>query len=74
MESHKITCGTSWHTAGLLWQLRPDDVEIQLLGTTRNVLLNLENETGIYPGWINNGGIFIARTEVGICGSNTNQK
>lgn len=64
LESGKITCGTTWHTSGLVWSLRPSDVDIKLLKTTRNVLENLEKETGINPGWINNGGIFIARTEV----------
>lgn len=64
LDAGKITCGTKWHTAGLLWRLRASDVDIKILNTTRNVLMNLENETGIYPGWINNGGLFTARTEV----------
>lgn len=64
LEQAKITSGTTWHTAGLLWRLRPSDTEIQILSTTRNLLQNLEEETGLDPGWINNGGIFIARTHV----------
>ena len=28
--------------------------------------MNLEEETGINPGWINNGGLFIASTKVNI--------
>lgn len=62
LESHNLTAGTTWHTAGLVWRLRPNDTEIQLLNTTLQLLLRLEDETGVNPGWINNGGLFIAST------------
>jgi len=46
---------------GLLWQLRPSDVEVELLAHTRNVISkDLEEETGLHTGWIQNGGLFIA--------------
>lgn len=64
LEQAKITSGTTWHTAGLFWQLRPNDVEVQLLRGTKNVLDNIEEETGQNPGFIRNGGLFIARTKV----------
>ncbi|KAK7075105.1 hypothetical protein SK128_005197 [Halocaridina rubra] len=60
LESHKLTAGTTWHTAGLVWRLRPSDAEIHLINTTRELLMRLEEETDINPGWINNGGLFIA--------------
>ncbi|XP_071548402.1 sarcosine dehydrogenase, mitochondrial [Panulirus ornatus] len=60
LETHQLTAGTTWHTAGLLWRLRPSDAELHLINTTRQLLLNLEHETSINPGWINNGGLFIA--------------
>ncbi|XP_046403823.1 sarcosine dehydrogenase, mitochondrial-like [Ischnura elegans] len=63
LERGKLTCGTTWHTAGLVWRLRPSDVEIQLLDSTRNLLRRLEDETGLNSGWIQNGGLFIANTE-----------
>ncbi|KAL8174605.1 UNVERIFIED_CONTAM: hypothetical protein K2H54_049864, partial [Gekko kuhli] len=45
----------------LLWQLRPSDVEVELLAHTRNVVSrDLEQETGLHTGWIQNGGLFIA--------------
>jgi len=62
LESHNLTAGTTWHTAGLVWRLRPNDTEIQLLDTTLQLLLRLEAETGVNPGFINNGGLFIAST------------
>lgn len=46
---------------GLLWQLRPSDVEVELLAHTRRVVSHdLEAETGLHTGWIQNGGLFIA--------------
>jgi len=63
LEKDKLTAGTTWHTAGLVWRLRPSDVEIQLLTHMVNLCGQLEQETGINPGWINNGGIFIANNK-----------
>uniref|UniRef100_UPI00398F1D0D sarcosine dehydrogenase, mitochondrial isoform X3 n=1 Tax=Pristiophorus japonicus TaxID=55135 RepID=UPI00398F1D0D len=61
LERDKLTAGTTWHTAGLLWQLRPSDIEIELLSHTRQVVSkDLEAETGLHTGWIENGGLFIA--------------
>ncbi|KAK7126088.1 hypothetical protein R3I93_021462 [Phoxinus phoxinus] len=61
LEKDRLTAGTTWHTAGLLWQLRPSDTEVELLAHTRNVISSeLEEETGLETGWIQNGGLFIA--------------
>ncbi|XP_048875339.1 sarcosine dehydrogenase, mitochondrial isoform X3 [Brienomyrus brachyistius] len=61
LERDRLTAGTTWHTAGLLWQLRPSDVEVELLAHTRQVVSSdLEQETGLHTGWIQNGGLFIA--------------
>ncbi|XP_010371080.1 sarcosine dehydrogenase, mitochondrial isoform X3 [Rhinopithecus roxellana] len=61
LERERLTSGTTWHTAGLLWQLRPSDVEVELLAHTRRVVSReLEEETGLHTGWIQNGGLFIA--------------
>ncbi|XP_072488982.1 sarcosine dehydrogenase, mitochondrial isoform X2 [Notamacropus eugenii] len=61
LERDKLTSGTTWHTAGLLWQLRPSDVEVELLAHTRQVVSHdLAEETGLHTGWIQNGGLFIA--------------
>ncbi|XP_034934422.1 sarcosine dehydrogenase, mitochondrial [Chelonus insularis] len=63
LEKSKLSAGTTWHTAGMYWRLRPNDVDIQLLDATRNTLLRLEEETGQSPGYIQNGGLFIAHNE-----------
>lgn len=64
LERAKLTAGTTWHTAGLVWRLRPNDVDVELLNSSRRMLIDLEKETGLDPGWIQNGGIFIAHSEV----------
>lgn len=64
MERSQLTSGTTWHTAGLIWRLRPNDTEIKILADTRERLMSLEEETGLNSGWINNGGIFIAHSKV----------
>jgi sarcosine dehydrogenase len=64
LERNKLTSGTTWHTAGLVWSLRPNDTDIQLLASTRALLGRLEDETGIDPGYNQNGGLFLASTKV----------
>lgn len=49
---------------GLLWQLRPSDVEVELLAHTRDVVSReLPAETGLHTGWVQNGGLFIASSK-----------
>ena len=67
LESAKLTAGTTWHSAGLVWRLRPSDISIELLAHTRNLLHNedgLRADCGeVDPGWIENGGLFVANTK-----------
>ncbi|XP_072386049.1 sarcosine dehydrogenase, mitochondrial [Diabrotica undecimpunctata] len=62
LEKNKITSGTTWHSGALVWSLRATDVDNMMLKKTRELLAGLEAETGVNPGWIQSGGIFIART------------
>ncbi|XP_064616926.1 sarcosine dehydrogenase, mitochondrial-like [Liolophura sinensis] len=64
VEKDQLTAGTTWHTAGLLWQFRTSDIEIELINYSRHLLKTLEDETGVNPGWIENGGLFIASNKV----------
>eukprot|EP00929_Paragymnodinium_shiwhaense_P018855 TRINITY_DN13044_c0_g1_i1.p1 TRINITY_DN13044_c0_g1~~TRINITY_DN13044_c0_g1_i1.p1 ORF type:complete len:971 (-),score=223.55 TRINITY_DN13044_c0_g1_i1:355-3267(-) len=59
VERHQLTAGTTWHTAGMLWRLRPSDSDIELHTYTREMLIQLEKETEI-ASWTENGGLFIA--------------
>jgi sarcosine dehydrogenase len=51
------------NVAGLVWRLRPSDVEIEILRLSHDLMIGLEEESGVDPGWINNGGLFIASTK-----------
>ncbi|XP_018560905.1 sarcosine dehydrogenase, mitochondrial [Anoplophora glabripennis] len=62
LEKHKVTCGTTWHSAAMVWSLRGNDVDTLLLKRTRELLATLEEETGVDSGWNNCGGMFVART------------
>ncbi len=46
-----------------MWSLRPNDTDIELLNVTKALNNSLEEETGVNPGWINNGGLFIANNK-----------
>ncbi|XP_066595213.1 sarcosine dehydrogenase, mitochondrial [Prorops nasuta] len=63
LEKSKLISGTTWHTAGLIWGMKNvNDLEMELLKVTREVLIHLEEETGINPGFISNGGLYIAHS------------
>lgn len=67
LDKSKLISGTTWHTAGLVWCLRNVcDVEMELLKASRLLYASLQEETNINPGWINNGGLLIARSPVSI--------
>lgn len=59
IERGKLTCGTTFHTAGLVWSLRPNNLEIEILKGTKRVFKELGEEN---CGWINNGSLFIAHS------------
>lgn len=59
LEKDELTAGTTWHSAGMLWRLRPSDIDIELHAYTREMCVNLAESTGI-TSWHENGGLFIA--------------
>ena len=64
LEKDQLTAGTTWHSAGLVWRLRPSDIEAELLNYTRILGKNtLEEETGVAAGFNENGGLFIANNK-----------
>ena len=48
----------------MTFRLRPSDVDVALLAYSHDLLSRLEQETGVDPGYIVNGGLFIASTKV----------
>lgn len=64
VEKDQLTAGTTWHSAGLVWRLRPSDLDIELLNYTRVLARDiLEQETGLSTGFNENGGLFIANNK-----------
>lgn len=64
LEKAKVTAGETWHSAGLILQMRMSDMEIQLRSATKSLLCSLEEETGLDPKWTNNGAIYLARSKI----------
>ena len=61
LERHQLTAGTTWHSAGMLWRLRPSDVDIELHAYTRELIKRLEiQQDSVGSAWTENGGLFIA--------------
>jgi 4-methylaminobutanoate oxidase (formaldehyde-forming) len=60
IEQGKLTCGSTWHAAGLVGQLRTSANITQLLGYSVALYNTLEQETGLATGWKRNGGLRLA--------------
>ncbi|WP_371227750.1 GcvT family protein [Roseovarius sp. 2305UL8-3] len=63
LERKQLTCGTTWHAAGLIGQLRASSTMTKLAKYTTDLYHNLEAETGISTGIKANGSISVALTE-----------
>ncbi|HVO48834.1 MAG TPA: FAD-dependent oxidoreductase [Steroidobacteraceae bacterium] len=62
LERRQLTCGTTWHAAGLVGQLRANRNLTELARYTAEMLRALEAETGQATGFKQNGSISVART------------
>ncbi len=63
LERKQLTCGTTWHAAGLVGQLRATSSLTQLAQYTADLYANLEQETGQATGFKQNGSISIATSD-----------
>lgn len=63
LERRQLTCGTTWHAAGLVPQLRATRTLTELAKYTSELLGSLEAETGQATGFKQNGSIGVALTE-----------
>ena len=63
LERKQLTCGTTWHAAGLIGQLRSSQNLTRLAKYSRDLYVKLEEETGIATGMKQNGSISVALTE-----------
>lgn len=60
LERRKLTCGTTWHAAGLVGQLRATHNLTRLAQYTTNLYAGLEAETGQATGFRQRGSLAVA--------------
>ena len=63
LERRQVTCGTTWHAAGLLGQLRATANMTRLAQYTTSLYRKLEDETGHITGVRQNGSLSLALNE-----------
>lgn len=62
LEQGKLTCGTTWHAAGLVGQMRPNRNMTQMSRYGIELYSKLEAETGLATGWKQCGSVNVAAT------------
>jgi len=62
LEQGQLSCGTTWHAAGLVGQLRATESGTRLVQYSASLYASLEEETGLGTGWKQCGGVTVART------------
>jgi 4-methylaminobutanoate oxidase (formaldehyde-forming) len=62
LEQGQLSCGTTWHAAGLVGQLRASESGTRLVQYSTELYARLEAETGLSAGFRRCGGIIVART------------
>ena len=62
LEQGKLTCGTTWHAAGLVGQMRPNRNMTAMSKYGIELYSRLETETGLATGWKQCGSVNVART------------
>ncbi|UCH60685.1 MAG: FAD-dependent oxidoreductase [Anaerolineales bacterium] len=60
LERHELTAGSTWHSAGLVGQLRSDANLTRMMYYSTDLYRQLKDETGIDTGWREVGGIRLA--------------
>ena len=63
LEQGTLSCGTTWHAAGLVGPLRASESGTRLVQYSAELYDSLEAETGLATGYRNVGGVIVARTE-----------
>jgi glycine cleavage system aminomethyltransferase T/glycine/D-amino acid oxidase-like deaminating enzyme len=62
LEQGQLSCGTTWHAAGLVGQLRATENGTRLVQYSTELYARLEAETGLATGFRRCGGVTVART------------
>ena len=62
LEQGQLSCGTTWHAAGLVGLLRATESGTRLVQYSTDLYARLEEETGLSAGFRRCGGLIVART------------
>jgi 4-methylaminobutanoate oxidase (formaldehyde-forming) len=62
LEQGQLTCGTTWHAAGLVGQMRANRNMTRMSKYGIELYARLEQETGLATGWRACGSVTVART------------
>ncbi len=62
LEQGKLTCGTTWHAAGLIGQMRPNRTMTRMSKYGIELYATLESESGLATGWKRCGSVNVAQT------------
>jgi glycine cleavage system aminomethyltransferase T/glycine/D-amino acid oxidase-like deaminating enzyme len=62
LEQGQLSCGTTWHAAGLVGQLRASEAGTRLVQYSTELYDRLEREVGLATGFRRCGGVTVART------------
>lgn len=62
LEQGQLSCGTTWHAAGLVGQLRAQESMTKLIRYSTKLYAELEADTGLATGWKQCGSLSVART------------
>ena len=62
LEQGQLTCGTTWHAAGLVGQMRPNRNMTRMSKYGIELYSTLEAETGLATGWKQCGSVNVAAT------------
>ncbi|MFN2213078.1 MAG: FAD-dependent oxidoreductase [Anaerolineales bacterium] len=60
VERHELTAGSTWHSAGLVGQLRSDANLTRMMYYSTDLYRQLKEETGVDTGWREVGGLRLA--------------
>ena len=60
IERHELTAGSTWHSAGLVGQMRSDANLTRMMFYSTDLYRQLKDETGYDPGWREVGGLRLA--------------
>src|SRR5215831_7583864 len=63
LEQGQLSCGTTWHAAGLVGQLRASESGTRLVQYSTALYDRLEHETGLATGFRRCGGVTVARSQ-----------